>query len=693
MAETGQRVAIDIGGTFTDVVLDGGGEVFATKVLTTHAAPAAGALAGLDEVLKLGGRRPQDITVILHGTTLATNALIERRGATLALITTAGHRDALEMAYENRFEQYDVNIDRPPPLVPRQRRHTVPERLNAGGAVLAPLDEQAVHGLVPTLEAQGVTSVAVGLLHAYANPAHERRIGAILAERLPEVSVTLAAEVCPEIREFDRLSTACANAYVKPLMARYLRQLATDLAVRGFDCPFLMMTSGGGLTDIETAARFPIRLVESGPAGGAILASRVAQRLGLAKALSFDMGGTTAKICLIDDYAPLVSRSFEVGRSYRFKKGSGLPLRVPVVEMVEIGAGGGSIAEVDKLGRIQVGPASAGSEPGPACYGRGGADATVTDADAIMGRLDAERFAGGAMRLDVAAAGAAIDGNVATPLSMDAVTAAFGIGEIVDENMAAAARAHATEWGKALAGRALIAYGGAAPLHATQLADKLGIDLIVVPTGAGVGSALGFLAAPVAYEVVRSRYMRVAAFDAGAIAAVMAEMREEARAVVAFAAGAPFMETRRAYMRYVGQGFEIAVALEDGAEASGATLAAAFEDAYRALYGRTIAGLDIEALSWTLTLSAPAPPLPAAAATTPPATPLEAAPLFDPTRQAVAPAARQAREALTPGQTLDGPALIVEAQTTTVVGAGFHAVKSADGDLVLCRASAAKGQA
>ena len=693
MAETDQRVAIDIGGTFTDVVLDGGGEVFATKVLTTHAAPAAGALAGLDEVLKLGGRRPQDIAVILHGTTLATNALIERRGATLALITTAGHRDALEMAYENRFEQYDVNIDRPPPLVPRQRRHTVPERLNAGGEVLAPLDEQAVHGLVPTLEAQGVTSVAVGLLHAYANPAHERRIGAILAERLPEVSVTLAAEVCPEIREFDRLSTACANAYVKPLMARYLRQLAADLAGRGFGCPFLMMTSGGGLTDIDTAARFPIRLVESGPAGGAILASRVAQRLGLAKALSFDMGGTTAKICLIDDHAPLVSRSFEVGRSYRFKKGSGLPLRVPVVEMVEIGAGGGSIAAVDKLGRIQVGPASAGSEPGPACYGRGGADATVTDADAIMGRLDAERFAGGAMRLDVAAAGAAIHGNVAGPLSMDAVTAAFGIGEIVDENMAAAARAHATEWGKALAGRALIAYGGAAPLHATQLADKLGIDLIVVPTGAGVGSALGFLAAPVAYEVVRSRYMRVAAFDAGAIAAVMAEMREEAHAVVAFAADAPFTETRRAYMRYVGQGFEIAVALEDGAEACGATLAAAFEDAYRALYGRTIAGLDIEALSWTLTLSAPAPPLPAAAATTPPATPLEAAPLFDPTRQAVAPAARQAREALAPGQTLNGPALIVEAQTTTVVGAGFHAVKSADGDLVLRRVSAAKGPA
>ena len=692
MVETGKRVAIDIGGTFTDVVLDGGGERFATKVLTTHDAPAAGALAGLDAVLRLGGCRAEDIAVILHGTTLATNALIERRGATLALITTAGHRDALEMAYENRFEQYDVNIDRPPPLVPRQRRHTVPERLNAAGQVLVPLDEQAVRSLVPTLADQGVTSVAVGLLHAYANPAHEQRIGAILAERLPDVSVTLASEVCPEIREFDRLSTACANAYVKPLMARYLRQLAADLAARGCHCPFLMMTSGGGLTDIDTAARFPIRLVESGPAGGAILASRVAERLGLAKALSFDMGGTTAKICLIDDYAPLLSRSFEVGRSYRFKKGSGLPLRVPVIEMVEIGAGGGSIAQVDKLRRIQVGPASAGSEPGPACYGRGGDRATVTDADAVMGRLDAERFAGGAMRLDVAAAATAVEGHVGAPLAMDLLTAAFGIGEIVDENMAAAARAHTAEWGKALAGRALIAYGGAAPLHAAQLADKLGIDLIVVPPGAGVGSALGFLAAPVAYEVARSRYMRLAAFDAAAIEAVMAEMREEAQAVVAFAAGAAFKETRRAYMRYVGQGFEIAVELEDGAEASAEALGAAFEEAYRALYGRAIPGLDVEALSWTLTLSAPPPPLPAGASTPSASTQamrLENAQLYDPTRQAVAPAVRHAREALAPEQSLDGPALIVEAQTTTVVGAGFRAAVSAQGDIVMRRVAAA----
>ena len=689
MPDGGQRIAIDIGGTFTDVVLDGDGERFATKVLTTHDAPAAGALAGLDEVLRAGGRRPQDIALVLHGTTLATNALIERRGATLALITTAGHRDALEMAYENRFEQYDVNIDRPPPLVPRHRRLTVPERLNAAGEVLVPLDEDAVHGLVPTLAAQGVTSVAVGLLHAYANPAHERRIGAILQARLPDVSVTLAAEVCPEIREFDRLSTACANAYVKPLMASYLRHLAAALAARGLRCPFLMMTSGGGLTDIETAVRFPVRLVESGPAGGAILASRVAERLRLPAALSFDMGGTTAKICLIDGYAPLQSRSFEVGRSYRFKKGSGLPLRVPVIEMVEIGAGGGSIASVDNLRRIQVGPASAGSEPGPACYGRGGAAATVTDADAVLGRLDAERFAGGAMRLDMDAARAAIDGGVGVLLGMDTGTAAFGIGEIVDENMAAAARAHATEWGKAAGGRALIAFGGAAPLHAARLADKLGIDLIVVPPGAGVGSALGFLAAPVAYEVARSHHMRLAAFDADAIRALMAELRAEAQAVVGFAGDVALKETRRAYMRYVGQGFEIAVELADAVPESGAALAAAFEKAYRAVYGRAIPGLDIEALSWTLSLSAPPPPLP----------PLPLPPGAPPVEDAAARAAqgalaaspRHAREALAPGCAIDGPALIVEAQTTTVVGAGFRAEASPDGDILMRRVAAPQG--
>ncbi len=686
------RVAVDIGGTFTDVVLDAEGERFATKVPTTHADPGRAVLDGLDRVLQLGARAPADVGLILHGTTLATNALIERSGAVTALLTTAGHRDALEMAHENRFEQYDIDIDRPRPLVPRKLRLPVPERMNAAGEVLIALDEDAVHALVPVLESEGVTSVAVGLLHAYVNPAHERRIGALLEARLPDVAVSLASEVCPEIREFERLSTACANAYVKPLMARYLTNLSDALAARGCDCPFLMMTSGGGLTDVGTAARFPIRLVESGPAGGAILASRLAEALDLDRVLSFDMGGTTAKICLIDDHAPLLSRAFEVDRAYRFKKGSGLPVRIPVIEMVEIGAGGGSIAAVDKLGRIGVGPASAGSEPGPACYGRGGLDATVSDADVVMGRLDGERFAGGTMRLDASAAARAVTEHVGKPLGMDTLTAAFGIGEVVDENMAAAARAHAAEWGKSLGERTLVAYGGAAPLHAVRLADKLGIDRIVVPSGAGVGAAIGFLAAPVSYEVARSRYMRLSDFDDRLIDAVMAEMRREAADIVEAATHAPLVETRRAYMRYAGQGYEIAVELPAGpAQTFGrAALHGAFESAYRTLYGRVIPELDIEVLSWTLSLAAAAAPLASAAIAAGAAVALsaEVAEMYDPARQERVPARRLARESLVPGEVIEGPAMIVEAQTTTVVSAAFRAAVSARGDLVLERTGA-----
>ena len=566
--------------------------------------------------------------------------------------------------------------------------------MNAAGAVLLPLDEHAVQALVPTLEEQGVTSVAIGLLHAYANPAHERRIGALLAESLPDVSITLASEVCPEIREFERLSTACANAYVRPLMARYLTNLSDALAERGFGCPFLMMTSGGGLTDVDTAARFPIRLVESGPAGGAILASRLAEALDLDRVLSFDMGGTTAKICLIDDHAPLLSRAFEVDRAYRFKKGSGLPVRIPVIEMVEIGAGGGSIAEVDKLDRIQVGPASAGSEPGPACYGRGGTRATVTDADTVMGRLDAERFAGGTMRLQEAAAARAVEADVGRVLGMDTATAAFGVCEVVDENMAAAARAHAAEWGKSLADRTLIAYGGAAPLHAVRLADKLGLDRIVVPAGAGVGAAVGFLAAPVSYEVARSRYMRLSDFDAGLIDTVMAEMRREAREIVETATDAPLVETRRAYMRYAGQGYEIAVELPAGA-ADGYgldALHAAFEAAYRTLYGRVIPDLDIEVLSWTLTLGAEPAALSEAALAADVGQPAEAPPaatdLYDPGLRERLPARRFARESLTNGAAVEGPALIVEAQTTTVLSPAFHARVSPRGDILMERVEA-----
>ena len=668
------RLAVDIGGTFTDVVLETRNRRVTTKVLTTHAEPAEGVMDGLAQVLEQGGTDPDDIGVVLHGTTLATNALIERRGAKTALITTEGHRDVLEMAFENRFEQYDVNIDRPRPLVPRRWRLTVPERMNAAGEVLTPLDQEALAALVPRLAGEGIESIAVGFLHGYANPTHERLVRDALTDALPGLSITLASDVCPEIREFERFSTACANAYVKPLMSRYLADLRDRLNAFGVGCPFLMMTSGGGLCSVETAREFPIRLVESGPAGGAILAARIAEELELRRVVSLDMGGTTAKICLIDDGEPLLSRSFEVDRSYRFKKGSGLPVRIPVVEMVEIGAGGGSLASVDRLGRIQVGPQSAGSEPGPACYGRGGGHATVTDADVVLDLLDPDRFAGGTLVLDVDAARDVIDRDVAQPWVQDGgpgsvEAGAHAVAEVVDENMAAAARAHAADWGKEIAGRTLIAFGGAAPIHAANIARKLDLEAVLVPPAAGVGSAVGFLAAPIAYEVVRSRHQRLSAFEADIVEDVMVEMCAEAQAVVEPVASGRLSESRRAYMRYLGQGFEIAV---DATDATADGLRRAFDAAYEQLYGRLIPDLDVEVLSWTLTLSAGRPVVATLGVSPTPAA-----------NQVASGVARVARDDLAPGSELAGPATIVEDQTTTVVPADFHASVDAHGNVIL----------
>jgi N-methylhydantoinase A len=561
--------------------------------------------------------------------------------------------------------------------------------MNRYGEALVVLDEESVSRHLPALDAEGVESIAIGYLHAYANPEHEQRTAAILAAARPSLSITLASEVAPEIREFERLSTAVANAYVRPLMERYLRRLESALKLRGFDCALLMITSGGGLATLDTAARFPIRLVESGPAGGAVLAASIARALSLDALLSIDMGGTTAKLCLIDRGEPQTARAFEIDRSYRFKKGSGIPVRIPVIEMVEIGAGGGSIAHVDALGRLQVGPHSAGSEPGPACYARGGARPTVTDADAALGRIAPERFAGGAIALDTQAARAAIARDVGAPMRFEDEMAAFAIAEIVDETMAAAARAHAVEWGKDVAARAMVAFGGAAPLHAARLAEKLAVNKVIVPPDAGVGSAVGFLLAPAAYEVVRSRPVRLDAFDGAEIDALFAEMRAEAGAVLRAAIGeAPATETRLAFMRYAGQGHEIAVALPDIAFAgAGQTFAAAFEAAYESLYGRAIPDVPVEALTWSLTLTGPRPALARVKA---PARQRRAAPtgaraVFDAARGRVLDYGVFERTALAPGDWTPGPALIVEDQTTTVVSDAFDAVIDAGRNLVLTR--------
>lgn len=680
------RLAIDIGGTFTDVVLQRGTERFTTKVLTTHVDPTDGALTGVGTVLDQSNTKPSSIELVVHGTTLATNALIQRCGAKTALLTTAGHRDVIEMAFENRFDQYDLNIDRAQPLVSRSLRIPIAERINAAGEVLTPLDLTTVDAALDVVERARIESVAIGFLHSYANSKHEELVAARLSERFQDVAVTLSSSVCPEIREYERFSTACANAYVLPMMARYLIQLEKRLIGLGIKCPMLMMTSGGGLTTFETAARFPIRLVESGPAGGAILASQIAAEVGLDEVISFDMGGTTAKICLIDAAKPQFSRAFEVDRRYRFKKGSGLPVRIPVIEMVEIGAGGGSIASVDNLNRVRVGPKSAGSEPGPACYGMGGQQATVTDADVVMGRMDEDRFASGQIHLDVEAAAVAVKKSVGDALDFDLHRAAFAISEVVDENMATAARGHASEWGKALVGRTLIAFGGAAPLHAARLALKLGIDRVLVPPAASVGSAIGFLIAPISYEVVRSRYMRLSTFDEKLIDAVMAEMREEATTVVSSAAqGRRVTEIARAYMRYIGQGYEISVEFDPNFTKN--QLIEAFEGSYVELYGRIIPGLDVEVLSWTLNLTTAQEQ----AVPVDETLPRSSNDKDYPTRLIMddgnlVPTQQVFRDQLPKHERLEGPMLIIEDQTTTVVPSRFAVHVNARGDLVIEKA-------
>ncbi len=686
------RLAVDIGGTFTDVVVEAGGHRTTAKLLTTPAAPARAVLQGVEQVLQAAGLRPGEVGLVIHGTTLATNAVIERKGAVTALITTEGFRDVLAIADESRFDQYDIHLVKTAPLIPRELRFTVPERIVADGRVLVPLDEAAVSALVPALQALEVESAAIGFLHSYVEPGHERRCAEILRAALPALWLTLSSEVCPEIREYERFTTAAANAYVQPRIAGYLEQLERGLAAAGLACPLFLMTSGGGLMTVAHARREPIRLIESGPAGGAILAARIAAECDLKRVLSFDMGGTTAKICLIDDFKPDTARHFEIDRQARFVKGSGLPLRIPVIEMVEIGAGGGSIARLDATRRIQVGPASAGSEPGPACYGRGGEAPTVTDADVVLGRIDPTGFAAGRLVLEPDRAEQALLSAIGVPLGLDPALAAVGVAEVVDEAMANAARVHAVERGADVAERTLIAFGGAAPIHAARLAAKLGIRRILVPTAAGVGSAVGFLRAPAAYQVVRSLPLRLSAFDPGRVNAVFAALEREAQAVVSAAApGAALEQTRIAYMRYLGQGHEIVAPLpvRPLGAADRAVLQAAFDDAYRKLYGRLIPGLDVEVLSFGLNLASTAPPVRRAerapAALEP--TPAGRRKLLDPATGTALEVPVYRRADLAPGAAFDGPALVAEDDTTILVPAACGARVDGQGHVWLERQS------
>ncbi|WP_417628579.1 hydantoinase/oxoprolinase family protein [Pararhodobacter aggregans] len=685
------RLGADIGGTFTDIALEYRGAIHSTKVLTSYAAPEQAILDGIDIVLAETGIGYADLEIVIHGTTLATNALIERRGARTAFVTTEGFRDVIEMRTESRFDQYDLNIQLPKPLVPREDRFSVAGRIGAQGQELAPLDEAALAAVAERIATGGYGAVAIGFIHAYLNPAHERRAREIIAARC-DLPISLSSEVSPQMREFERFNTVCANAYVRPQMASYLERLQVRLNEKGATCPVFMIHSGGGLVSVETAAEFPVRLVESGPAGGAIFAADVARRFGLERVVSYDMGGTTAKICLIEDFSPKTARTFEVARTTRFAKGSGMPVSIPVIEMIEIGAGGGSLAWVDAMGRIQTGPESAGSEPGPACYQRGGARPAITDADLVLGKIDPDNFAGGAIALSQPLAEAAILGAVGDRLGLDAAAAAFGIGEVVDENMANAARVHAVENGKNISDNIMVAFGGAAPLHAARLCEKLGIADCLIPPGAGVGSAIGFLKAPFGYEALASRVIGLSSFDAGQVNALISELKANAEGFVRQGTDGAILSEITAFMRYRGQGWEIPVPLPDRAftQADAALIGAGFRAGYARFFGRAIDGLSgLEVEIVTLSVKAmDERPAPAPVTLTRGARihePRVWRAVFDPAAARHLDTAIVARADLSPGDRLSGPAVITERETSTIITSPFDVVMQPDGSLLLLR--------
>ncbi|MBS9716449.1 hydantoinase/oxoprolinase family protein [Pseudohalocynthiibacter aestuariivivens] len=684
MKKPSVRMGVDIGGTFTDVMLEVGEKQFSTKVLTTYTAPEDAIIDGLTQVCDKAGIHPSAIKQIIHGTTLATNALIERHGAKTALITTQGFRDVIEMRTESRFEQYDLNLTLPEPLLPRQARYTLKERISAKGEVLIPLNRPDIEALVDEIREAGFESIAVGLIHSYLNDTHEKLVRDVLAEKMPNTMVSLSCEVSPQMREYERFNTVVANAFIKPLMKSYLGRLEGRLQEQGVRCPIFLMHSGGGIISIESAAEFPVRLVESGPAGGAVFAANIASRYGLDKVLSFDMGGTTAKICLIKNQTPKTSRVFEVARTYRFKKGSGMPISIPVIDMVEIGAGGGSLAHVDAMHQIRVGPESAGSEPGPACYGRGGDKPAVTDADLVLGKLDPDNFAGGSISLSMASSAAALEKVLGEPLDMDAQTAAFGLAEVVDENMANAARVHAVENGEDLANYTMIAFGGAAPLHAGRLCEKLGVERLLVPPGAGVGSAIGFLRAPFSFEANRSVYMKLSDFQPDVIKLLLSDLQNEARSFVRSCdAESDILSEFKVYMRYTGQGWEIPIILteEQAMNPNAETFQHLFEQDYVTLFGRAVEGMDVEITVWAV--NATTPPMKVAvtkaAAEGSEAKSHSRRRMFDSALGETVDASVVLRKDMLPGQTTEGPSAITEDETTIILPVSRRAIMQPDG--------------
>ncbi len=670
------RIGVDVGGTFTDFALvdERRDLIYTGKRLTTSGDPSEAICTGLERLLGEADTAIGQLHSVVHGTTLVANTIIERTGAIVGLITTRGFRDTLEIGRETRFDLYDLFLERPEPLVPRPLRKVVAERVDPLGQVLLPFDADEFRAVVRELLAAGVEAIAVCFLHAYRQDAHERLARRILEEEFGGVDVSISSEVAPEIRELERTSTTVANAYVQPLMQRYLARLDGRLRAMGLRGPLYVMLSGGGITTVRAARAFPIRLIESGPAAGAMAASYYGGLIHAANLISFDMGGTTAKMCLVDDGRPARTHDFEAGRAHRFKKGSGVPLKVPVVEMIEIGAGGGSLARVDQMGLLKVGPRSAGSRPGPACYGLGGTEPSVTDADLVLGYLSPDYFLGGEMKLDRAAAERAIDQHVARPLGLTTLEAAVGIHSVVNENMAAATRMYVAEKGRDPRRYSLIAFGGAGPVHAYGLAGLLKLGRIICPFGAGVTSALGFLVAAPAIDLVRSYVSRLEDLDWDHLNRLYDEMETEARGLLLEAgARAEQIEIRRtADLRYVGQGFEIAAPVPHGRLGPEhlPELKASFLETYERLFARHIADVPVESLSWRLAASGPVPNLSLRFGGQPAASdePRKAErPVYFP-ETGLAPCPVYSRYALKPGMTMRGPAVIEERESTTVIG-------------------------
>ncbi len=674
------RIGVDIGGTFTDFALfdDGTGDVTTHKRLTSAADPSQAVVEGVAIVAAEAGIAVAEIATIVHGTTLVTNAVIERKGAPTAMLVSRGFRDTLDIGLERRYDLFDLRIRFPEPLVPRHLRFEIPERVKYDGTVLTAPDFEALHApLAEAVARDGIEAVAICFLHSYVDPTHERAAAAWVSKYFPALKISASSEIFPNMREFERWTTTCINAFVQPVVDRYVARLEAGLAGLGFRGNFLIMTSSGGTFTGALARRFPVRLLESGPAAGALMSARHGRALGLDQILSFDMGGTTAKGCIVRDGVPLKRYELEVGRVHEFKRGSGLPAKIPVLDMIEIGAGGGSLADVDERGVLRVGPRSAGSDPGPACYGRGGTHATLTDANLALGYLDSGSFLGGRMSLDRAAALRAIEGGVGRALRIGVDHAAWGIHEVINEDVARAFRVHASERGVDYRRCSMIAFGGSGPLHAARVARKLRIPRVICPTGAGVMSAFGLLASPIGFELVRSRRVSLARLDSAQILAELEAIGAEAGRFLTEAGVAASDVTRRYHldMRYEGQGYEIEVKLPEPLDAAiRDALPGAFAADYAKVFGMAFPDKPIEIVNWKVDASGPEPGaqrdyrlkagLPASSALKgrrrayfPETGGFVDCPVYD-------------RYALKPGDEITGPALVEERESTTVICLG-----------------------